>query len=75
MVSLQVDEQTAKLIELQARSRSLSVADYLRSLFPVTDAQRRLDWNEIENAMLALSTDIPGLPDNFSRADIYLDHD
>lgn len=32
MVSLQVDEQTAKLIEFRAQTKNLSVADYLRSL-------------------------------------------
>ena len=75
MVTIQIDEKTAEGLERQARSAGLSVTDYLRSLVPASDAASRPTWDEIENQFVALSTPAPSLPADFSRADIYGDHD
>ena len=75
MVTIQIDEQTAEGLERQARSAGVSVAEYLRSLIPSTDPAARPPWDEIEKEFLALSTEAPSLPADFTRADIYGDHD
>jgi hypothetical protein len=75
MVSIQVDEQTAAGLERQAKSAGLTVADYLRSLVPPRDTTDRPSWDDLENEFIALSSHGPSLPADFSRADIYLNHD
>jgi hypothetical protein len=75
MVSIQIDEKTAAALEVQARSAGLSVADYVRNLVPSIEVGHRPSWDEIEQEMLAQSTPAPTLTADFSRADIYTDHD
>jgi hypothetical protein len=75
MVNIQVDEQTAKGLERQAKSAGLSVADYLRTLVPLKNAAVRPSWDELEQEFAALSTPGPFLPADFCRADIYFNHD
>lgn len=74
MVTIQVDDKTAEFLENQARSVGLSVADYLRTLVP-PPADSRPTWDEMEGQFLLLSTPASSLPADFSRADIYVDHD
>jgi hypothetical protein len=74
MISIQVDEHTAEMIEQQARAKGLSVADFLRSLVPLPSSTVRPNWDDIEGQIMALSTAGPVLPADFSRADIYRDH-
>lgn len=76
MVAIQLDEETAAALEQHARSAGLTPAEYVRSLLPPgSPASARPSWEEIEREWLALSADDPPLPDDFSRADIYSDHD
>jgi len=75
MVTIQIDEQTAKELERQARTAGVTVAEYVRSLVPTPVATSRPTWDELENEIVALSTPGPSLPADFSRADIYSDHD
>lgn len=75
MVSIQVDEVIAEAIEKQARDAGVSVSEYLRLLVPLTEIQVRPSWEEIEQEIVSLSSDDGFLPDDFSRADIYNDHD
>jgi hypothetical protein len=75
MVAIQIDEQTAATLKRQAKDAGLSVADYVRTLVPSTAAPTRLSGDEIEAAMIAHSTPGPSLPADFSRGDIYSDHD
>lgn len=75
MVTIQIDEKTAEGLERQARTLGLSVTDYLRTLVPSSASGTRPSWDEFENQFLALSTPAPSLPADFSRADIYCDHD
>ena len=72
---IQVDEYTAKLIEEQAQARGMSVAEYLQSLVPSPRSATRSSWDDIEREILALSMLGATLPADFSRADIYHDHD
>jgi hypothetical protein len=75
MVTIQIDESTAKALELQAQSAGMTIAEYVRTLVPTGEAANRPSWDEIERQIIALSTDGPSLPAEFSRADIYRDHD
>jgi hypothetical protein len=75
MVTIQIDDHTAQALERQARSAGLSIADFLRSLVPESAPRPRLNWDQIEREINDLSTSGPSLPDGFSRADIYHDHD
>lgn len=74
MISIQVDKYTAEIVRQQAESRGISVAEYLRSLMPPPPSAIRPTWDELEAAILALSTKGGSLPTDFSRADIYSDH-
>jgi hypothetical protein len=75
MVTIQIDDQTAEGLERHARSAGLSVADYLRTLVPAPNRNSRPSWDELEQQFLALSAAGGTLPADFSRADIYGDHD
>jgi hypothetical protein len=75
MASFQLDEHTAKQIEEQAQARGISVVEYLQSLMPSPTQGARPTWDEIEREIVALSMAGAGLPAEFSRADIYHDHD
>ena len=75
MITIQVDDRTAEMIKQLAKARGLSVSEYLRSLLPQTAGPVQSNWDEIEQEILSLSTAGPPLPPNFSRADIYRDHD
>jgi hypothetical protein len=56
----------------------MTVDEYVKSLLTETAPApaRRLPWNEVEAILDQLSDDEgPVLPEDFSRADIYCDHD
>jgi hypothetical protein len=74
MVTIQIDDKTAEGLEQQARTAGLSIADFLRTLVAPTTPATRPSWDELENQFLALSTP-DSLPADFSRADIYENHD
>ncbi|MCE9553155.1 MAG: hypothetical protein K8T91_07225 [Planctomycetes bacterium] len=75
MISIQIDQYTAAMLEQQAQSRGISVAEYLRSLVPPPSSTVRPRWDELEAEIVALSTAGEARAADFSRADIYLDHD
>lgn len=76
MIAIQIDDSTAKAIASIAAARQMTVDEYLRSLVahemeileskPVTEFDQELE---------SLLFDGPSLPMDFSRADIYADHD
>ena len=74
MVSIQIDDQTAQLLEAQARRIGVSVSDYLRGLIFPTTSDRNAAWDELESKLLSLSSAETSLPNDFSRADIYGEH-
>lgn len=75
MVTIQLDDHTAEALERQAQSVGMNLVQYLQSLVPMTTPPARVSWEEIERQISAISTAGPALPDDFSRADIYQDHD
>ena len=69
MVTIQVDEQTA------AASAGISLADYVKSLVKSnSDQPQSPSWDSLEKEFVELSVE-GFLPTDFSRADIYSDHD
>lgn len=74
-----IKPETLKLLERQAKIFGFSVDEYLRNLLPKTDkeiALRRDD--EFEADMLVFAENLETFSDysgNYSREDIYFDHD
>lgn len=75
MVTIQLDDTTAQALERQAQNAGMTLVEFLRSLVPPSPPRLRTNWDQIESEITALSTPGPTLPDDFSRADIYRDHD
>lgn len=76
MTSIQLEESTARAITAIATARNMTVEEYLRSL--VANDMPLLDNgspDEFERALAPLLFDGPTLPADFSRAEIYADHD
>ena len=76
MTSIQLDDGTAKALTAIAAARQMTVEQYLRSL---VDNDMALLENssaaEFDRELEPLLFDGPSLPADFSRADIYADHD
>ncbi len=74
----EISEETAEALLAQAKARGLSVDDYLKSLLGVA-GQRSVTQptvEEFEADMKALAEkNLPPLPPDFLREDIYFDHD
>jgi hypothetical protein len=75
MVTIQVDEQTAIALQTAATGAGVSLADYVKSLVVANPREAQTSsWDALEKEIINLSVD-GSLPTNFSRADIYADHD
>jgi hypothetical protein len=74
MVSIQVEEQTAKALETAAVGVGISVAEYIKLLQPTELHRTDAKWDSLEKDFIDLSVDGKS-QSTFSRADIYLDHD
>lgn len=83
-MTIEVDDRTAKLIAQmreQARARGLSLAAYLETVLKADQGVKDpapMSAEEFEQALRDLAADLPALdplPADFSRADIYIDHD
>lgn len=77
MPTIQIDDHTAKALEAIAASHQMSVADYLAELVShqkAADASP-ISLDEWDAELDAMSIDGPTLRSDFSRADIYFDHD
>lgn len=79
MVNIELREQTAERISAQAEAKGLSVAEFLEQLVPATDigvaSPTRLKTDDLIEAIEEASFDGGVLPADFSRADLYRDHD
>lgn len=75
MVTIQLDDETAAALRLQAARAGTDLEEYLRLLAGRGGAASNPDWNALERELEVLSGPGPGLPADFSRADIYADHD
>ena len=77
----QVRPETAKLLADRAKAQGLSVDTYLTFLLGISaqeDMLAKLSEEEFEVVLEKFADgteDVPPLPDHFSRADIYGDHD
>jgi hypothetical protein len=74
MVTIQVDEQTAKALEAAAAGAGLSLPEYIKTLVPSSGDSSSNSWEAIEREITDLSVD-GSLPASFSRAELYSDHD
>jgi hypothetical protein len=77
MVSIQVPESTAVALTAQAHLQGLSLEEYLSRVARggVAVTTSRMSVDDVERELDALALDVPVLPSDFSRADIYVDHD
>jgi hypothetical protein len=74
MVTIQVDEQTAIALQTAATGAGVSLADYVKSLVVASPREAQTSsWDALEKEIINLSVE-GSLPTNFSRADIYADH-
>jgi hypothetical protein len=78
MTVIEIEDKTAKALLAQAQARDLTLDAFLALLAqnnaPVTPVPA-LEMSEFEKVLDEIVADVPGLPQSFSRADIYADHD
>jgi hypothetical protein len=76
MVSIQLQDSVAAALSDQAHKQGLSLEAFLAQIASKSDQPKLpIDFDEWERELDELSFDAPPLPADFSRADIYLDHD
>jgi len=83
-ISVRVDAKTARALEAQAKARGLSVRNYLQHIAAagrngrksagIISSGKELDA-ELDEFFANHPEKLPVLPKDFSRADIYNDHD
>ena len=77
MATVVLDENTVDELRAAAAASGMTVDAYVKLLLaggaPV--AATRLSWNEVESLLDQHAFDDPTLPPDFSRADIYNEHD
>lgn len=75
MVSIQLDERTAKAIEVAARVAGLSISDFVNSLISSkANMSSKGPWEAVERKFVELSVDANSAG-AFPRSDIYSHHD
>ena len=79
LTTIEVSPEIAEILKAKAMARQLPLDNYLRTLLENDIANRShsaLSIEEFDRDMDELATDsLPVLPSDFSRADIYADHD
>jgi hypothetical protein len=77
MVNIRLQESVAAALTAQASLQGISLQEYLSRLANggVADVAPQMSADELARQLDELSFDVPPLPADFSRADIYLDHD
>lgn len=77
MPLIEVDSETAATLAAQAAARGVSAGEYLRSLVPalLTSGGADVSIDALDAELEHLTLKLPTLPADFSRADIYDDHD
>ena len=75
MTTIHVDDETADALKSIATSKGVTVEEYLRSLVHGSEpVEANLsDGEQFDKELEQLSFNGPTLPDDFSRADIYID--
>ncbi len=85
-MTVKLEDQTAKMLQAQAAARNMPLDSYLRALADNSDmilglsakSPHKLTQSEFAQWLKDVAFDVPGvppLPADFSRADIYNDHD
>jgi hypothetical protein len=75
VANLSIDDATAQLLQARAAAQGLTVDQYVRTLVEPGRTAPRLSLDEFDAALQELCFDGPTLPADFSRSDIYSDHD
>lgn len=77
MKHIELDDQTAQILNAEAAARGLSVAEYVRTLVPPrpNGHENPPSLDELDAELEELALDLQTLPSDFSRADIYDEHD
>jgi len=77
MASVILDENTVGELRAAAAASGMTVDAYVKLLLAggATVDAPRLSWNEVESLLDQHAFDGPTLPSDFSRADIYDEHD
>lgn len=75
MQYIELDDRTADELAGQAAARGLTVAEFLKQLIGPTNGHSQPSVEQLEQELDALLLDLPTLPNDFSRADIYDEHD
>jgi len=75
MATINFDDDTAKKLAELASDQGMSIEAYVESLIPKNGTGTPIASEEFEAELQALSFHGPSLPGDFSRADIYFDHD
>jgi hypothetical protein len=80
-IHIEVAPDTAQMLQANAAARKISLDDYLRKLAKadsLTTSAPTITLEEFDRDMDELAAGLEGLPvlpQDFSRADIYADHD
>lgn len=77
MPQIEVDNETAQRVAAQAAAQGVSPGEYLRAIVPaaVSGSNAMPSMDELDAELESLALELPTLPEDFSRADIYDDHD
>jgi hypothetical protein len=76
MVNIQLQDSVAAALSAHANEQGLSLEAFLAQIAATTARPKQpINLDEWERELDELSFDAPPLPADFSRADIYLDHD
>lgn len=76
MVSIQLQDSVAAALAAQANQQGLSLEAYLTHIAgKKTNSPPQAQFDDWERELDELSFEASPLPADFSRADIYLDHD
>jgi hypothetical protein len=77
MATLSLDEHTVDELQAHAAASGMTVDAYVKVLLRGAAAASvpKLSWNEVESLLDQHAFDGPTLPPDFSRADIYNEHD
>lgn len=76
MVNIQLQDSVAAALSARANEKGLSLEAFLTLIAAKSEQPKQpINFDDWERELDELSFDAPPLPADFSRADIYLDHD
>jgi hypothetical protein len=77
MATVELDQRTAEQLRALAAASGMTAEAYLKLLLPASTngTHPRLSLDELVALLRENAFDAPSLPSDFSRADIYNEHD